>query len=82
MRAMTQLFRLQIGAGDMDAFLLRLAQAVCFLAAGIVRVVGLLEVSRQDLAEAQFFSAVQQVVQTALLFCIVGLLLNRKSNTA
>lgn len=82
MRTMIQLFRLQIGAGDTDAFILRLARVVCFLAAGFVFVAGLLKVSREGLAEAQLFSAVQQVVQTALLFCIVGLLLNHKSNDA
>ena len=79
MKTITRLFRLQIGAYDADAFLLRLAQAVCFLVAALVFVAGLLKVSREDLSEAQLFSAVQQVVQTALLFCIVGLLLNRKS---
>ena len=82
MRAIAQLLRLQVGPGDIDAFLLRLAQAVCFLIAGFVFVVGLLKVSREDLVEAQLFSAVQQIVQTALLFCIVGLLLNRRSNAA
>lgn len=82
MRAVTQVLRLQIGAGDTDAFLLRLAQAICFLVGGFVLVAGLLKVCREDLAETQLFSAVQQVVQTALLFCIVGLLLNRKSKAA
>jgi len=82
MRAMSQLFRLRIGAGDPEAFLLRLAQAVCFLVAGVVFIAGLLKVSHEDLTGAQLFSAAQQVVQTALLFCIVGLLLPRKSNSA
>ena len=61
---------------------MRLAQVLCFLLAGFVFVCGLLKVSREGLAEAQLFSAVQQVVQTALLFCIVGLLLHPKSNAA
>ena len=82
MRAMTRLFRLQIWAGDIDTFLLRLAQVVCFLVAALVFVGGLLKVSRQDLAEAQFFNAIQQLGQTALLFCIVGLLLHPKSKAA
>ena len=82
MRTMARLFRLQIGAGDIDAFLLRLAQLVCFLVAAFVFVAGLRQGTQQDLAEAQFCSTVQQLVQTALLFCIVGLLLHPKSNAA
>jgi len=82
MKAITRLFRWRIGAGDTDALLTRLAQAVCFIGAAYVLVAGLLKVSRLDLAEAELFGAVQQVVQTALLFFIAGLLLHPKPNTA
>jgi hypothetical protein len=77
MKAMTRLFRMPVGGNDADAFLLRLAQLVCYGAGAFVFAAGLLKVSHEDLAEAQLFSAVQQVMQTALLFCITGLLLNR-----
>jgi hypothetical protein len=82
MKTISSLFRLRIGAGDTDAFLLRVVQVTCFIVAAFVFVAGLLKVSRLDLTEAQLFGAVQQVVQTALLFCIFGLLLHRKSNAA
>ncbi len=82
MKTISSFFRMRIGVGDTDAFLMRLAQAICFTAAAFVFVAGLLKVCRLDLTDAQLFSAVQQVVQTALLFCILGLLLHRKSNAA
>ena len=82
MTTLTRLFRLQLGGPDADAHLLRLAQVVCFLAGGFVFIAGLLKVCRLDLAEAQLFGAVQQVVQTALLFCIFGMLLQTKSPPA
>lgn len=82
MRAIGSILRLQIGGGDTDAILFRVAQVICFIMAGFVFVVGLLRVSHLDLAEPQLFGAVQQVVQTSLLFGICGLLLSRKSNSA
>ena len=81
MKAFTRLLRLRIGPGDTDALLLRLAQVASFIVGGFVLVAGLLKVCRPDLAEAQLFGAVQQVVQTALLFCIFGALLPTKSKT-
>ena len=82
MTVISRLARLQIGAGDTDSFLLRLAQITCFIAAAFVFAAGLLKVCRLDLTEAQLFSAVQQVVQTALLLCIFGLLLHPMSKAA
>ncbi len=79
---LTRLVRLRIGGAEADALLLRLAQVICFLGAGFVFVAGLLKVCRLDLAEAQLFGAVQQVVQTALLFYIAGALLHPKSHPA
>ena len=65
-----------------DAFFLWLAQIICFAVAALVFVCGLLKVCHLDLTPAEVFNAVQQVVQTALLFCIVGLLLRPKSTSA
>lgn len=82
MRAVSSMLRLQIGGGDTDAMLFRVAQVICFMVAGFVFVAGLLRVSHLGLAEAQLFGAVQQVVQTSLLFGILGLLLSRRSTVA
>jgi hypothetical protein len=82
MKTINSLFRMKIGAGDTDAFLMRLAQMICFITGGSVFVFGLLKVCREDLTGAQLFSAVQQVIQTVLLFWIVGLLMRPKSKAA
>ncbi len=82
MTTFTRLIRLRIGGPDGDAVLLRFAQAIIFLAAGFVFVAGLLKVCRLELTEAQLFGAVQQVVQTALLFFIAGALLRTKARPA
>lgn len=82
MRAIRSMLRLQTAGDDSDAILFRLAQMVCYIVAAFVFVAGLLSVSRLDLPEAQLFGAVQQVVQTSLLFGIFGLLLSRKSDAA
>jgi hypothetical protein len=81
MKTITSLLRLQIGGHNGDAMLLRTARAICFITGAFVFIVGLLKVTRLDLPDAQLFSAVQQVVQTALLFCILGSVLDRKPNT-
>ena len=64
------------------SFSIEIGRGIFLGFAAFVFVAGLLKVSRLDLTEAQLFGAVQQVVQTALLFCIFGLLLHRKSNAA
>jgi hypothetical protein len=80
MKPLLQLGQLQVGTANIDAVLLKCAQVVCFLLAGCVVAFGLSKLNRLELSEAQFFGAVQQVMQTSLLFCLLGLCLHPKSN--
>lgn len=82
MRTISSLFRLKIGPGDIDTFVLQLAQTVCFMLSGFVLLVSWHKLGGLDLAEVAPWTSVQQGVQTALLFGILGLLLSPKSKAA
>lgn len=70
MTTFKQLLYSPVGKGDVDTFLLRLAQITCFVTAALVFLFGLRKLERLDLTEAQLFSGVLQVAQTALLFSV------------
>src|SRR5436190_2741365 len=73
MKSLVQLGQLQLGATNIDAVLLKCAQIVCFILAACVVAFGLSKLNGLDLSEVKFFGAVQQVIQTSMLFCLLGL---------
>jgi hypothetical protein len=81
MKPLLQLGQLQLGAANIDAVIMKCAQVVCFILAACVVAFGLSKLNRLDLSEAQFFGAIQQVIQTSLLFCLLGLCLHPKSKS-
>jgi hypothetical protein len=80
MKSLVQLGRLQLGAANIDAVLLKSAQFVCFILAACVAAFGLSKLNSTDLSEAQFWRDIQQVIQTSLLFCLLGLCLHPRSS--